>query len=265
MSSTQRIVSADSIAESGTVEYLALTYFQPGDADTQPPGLTAQNEEDWSRHVPFEDLPLLFRQTITLTRRLGFNYLWIDILCTQPPSASPSADRTTAFTNAHCTISAPGPPNTHSPLFTHRAPTFPHFACALRSSRTRTLVVLPSSQYYTSHAFAQDVDEAPLYHTSAAARCDRLASRRVLHFGARFVFFECATHVASETEPGGVEWREKRRRTLVARVLRRAEEETRLSGKAFVSLFNPVDGLAAHVRTVASNTSSHTSAAEQEC
>jgi hypothetical protein len=42
---------------------------------------TSANIDERSQCVPFESMPATFRDAVTLTRRLGYRYLWIDSLC----------------------------------------------------------------------------------------------------------------------------------------------------------------------------------------
>ena len=47
-----------------------------------PYATTRANLEAYKTVVPVDDLPKSFQDAITLTRRMGLRYLWIDALCT---------------------------------------------------------------------------------------------------------------------------------------------------------------------------------------
>lgn len=58
--------------------YIALSHCWGGPIT---PMLTSQTIDHFQDRLPFLELPANFRDAITITRRLGFRYLWIDSLC----------------------------------------------------------------------------------------------------------------------------------------------------------------------------------------
>ncbi|KEY69346.1 hypothetical protein S7711_09739 [Stachybotrys chartarum IBT 7711] len=59
-------------------EYMTLSHCWGGRVTTI---LTADTINIYTSYLPFEELPANFRDAITITRRLGVRYLWIDSLC----------------------------------------------------------------------------------------------------------------------------------------------------------------------------------------
>lgn len=61
-----------------TAPYLALSYCwgKKGNLTTTPSTLVER-----TRGIPWDILPTTFQEAITLTRKLGFRYIWIDALC----------------------------------------------------------------------------------------------------------------------------------------------------------------------------------------
>ena len=45
------------------------------------PKLSKDNIDKYRRGIDVNDLPLVFRDSIDMCRRIGFSYLWIDALC----------------------------------------------------------------------------------------------------------------------------------------------------------------------------------------
>jgi hypothetical protein len=60
--------------------YCALSHMW-GPVDKQPLRTTRANLSDRTAAIPFEQLPLTFRDTVMLARGIGIEYVWIDSLC----------------------------------------------------------------------------------------------------------------------------------------------------------------------------------------
>ena len=58
-------------------KYVALSHCW---GTKQRTSTTCENQKMYEKGIPAEDLSLNFRDAITITRRLGFKYLWIDAL-----------------------------------------------------------------------------------------------------------------------------------------------------------------------------------------
>lgn len=84
--------------------------------------LLESNMELFSRSIPTEQLPQTFSDAITITRRLGYRYLWIDSLCIiqelKSDWISESAIMSEIYRGSTCTISAFGAKNSHDGCFT---------------------------------------------------------------------------------------------------------------------------------------------------
>jgi hypothetical protein len=72
-----RLILTDQTVPDQTT-YLTLTHCWGG---TAPLTTTRQNLCDMLQIVPFQYLPKTFQDAIRTTKRLGFEYLWIDSLC----------------------------------------------------------------------------------------------------------------------------------------------------------------------------------------
>lgn len=58
--------------------YIALSYCW---GSTNPAVTTRHNLKERVKEIPFSDLPRTVHDAITVTRRLGIRFLWVDVLC----------------------------------------------------------------------------------------------------------------------------------------------------------------------------------------
>jgi len=66
------------LTEGRVFKYLALSYCW---GTKQPVVTKEKNLNDHLRSLPISMLPYTIRDAITITRRLGVEYLWVDALC----------------------------------------------------------------------------------------------------------------------------------------------------------------------------------------
>lgn len=71
---------------------------------------TTENMKSMEARIPFSDLSKTFRDAVTLTRKLGQRYLWIDSLCIVQDDtedwAREAADMAKVYGNSYCTLAA---------------------------------------------------------------------------------------------------------------------------------------------------------------
>ncbi|KAG4436101.1 hypothetical protein IFR05_008421 [Cadophora sp. M221] len=88
-------------------EYLALSYIWGG---PQEIATTIATLPEWKHGIPVDTLPLTLQDAITVTRQLGFRYLWVDALCIiQDDAADKAAEINrmgTIYKNSTLTIAA---------------------------------------------------------------------------------------------------------------------------------------------------------------
>jgi len=166
---------------------------------------TRSTYEERKRRIAWEDLSNTFRDAISLTRTLGFKYIWIDSLCIVQDDYRDweieSANMASVYRNSHLTIAATRSANGHGGLF----------------SRTEDFEVFgktPDGEDYflyfreriDHHIENSESDEFPgyptlTYHpllTRAWVYQERMLSPRVLHFGRYEVSFECRSLIQCE-------------------------------------------------------------------
>jgi hypothetical protein len=107
-------------AGNGSGPYVALSHCW-GDDEHPPLTTTKGTFEARKRGISLAELPQTFRDAILLTRKLGFDYLWIDSLCIIQDDESDwiiqSAQMAGVYQGAILTISADGAQNSHEGLF----------------------------------------------------------------------------------------------------------------------------------------------------
>lgn len=146
------------------------------------------------------DLPKTFQDAISITRRLGVEFIWIDSLCIIQDSvedwqreASMMED---IYKNAQLNIAATGSSDGNGGCFGTRDP--------LLIQRTHVSAgwTWASGNYriYDSAVWRHGVNRAPL-NTRAWVVQERILARRILHYGAYQVYWECNEKLACEAFP----------------------------------------------------------------
>ena len=166
--------------------YVTLSYCWGGKSGVK---LTMSTLESFTTALPFDDLPRTIRDAIIATRKLDFQYLWVDSLCIVQDSASDwtteAASMGDIYKNCVLTIAATGASNNEEGLFAERDPlTF--LPCRmLKEAADTDLFVCPNKYDFTPTWFYK----APL-HERAWVLQERLLSPRTANFGAS-VMWEC--------------------------------------------------------------------------
>jgi hypothetical protein len=97
------------ISNGGCGSYIELRYYW---GSTNPAVMTRQSLKDHIREIAFSGLPRTIQDLISITRRLGVQFLWVDALCIVQDSISgedwihESSKMATIYGNAYLTIAA---------------------------------------------------------------------------------------------------------------------------------------------------------------
>jgi hypothetical protein len=220
------------------IEYFALSYCQTSNGLLASQKLTLDKKDKWKSQINQNELPLTFQHAIHLTRKLELKYLWVDALCVIQDSREDqrleSSNVGKVFANAYCTIATSA--NANGGCFSNRTSSLLEFPCYLRFSKNTALTIRSQRDTYSPDSFAKEVDHKNLSSQSWGFQ-ERLLSRRILHFGSKFVFLECNTHIASEAMTAGQPFQE--RQWIWER---RKRKNYQLQSNAFHTVFNPVTG-----------------------
>ena len=168
--------------------------------------------------IPFYSLSQNLQDAITITLGLGFSYIWIDSLCiiqydhSQETNADTSVEEQDwktesqkmggVYSGAACTIASTASATSAGGCF-HKRTLKNLRPCKVGVSSQDALV--PDWIYVRADDifdFEHGVDLAPL-NTRGWVMQERLLSRRILHFGANMIYWECCRRSASELNPAG--------------------------------------------------------------
>ncbi|KAK3503959.1 heterokaryon incompatibility protein-domain-containing protein [Neurospora crassa] len=161
--------------------------------------------------IPLDSMPQLFRDTISIARLLGTQYLWIDSLCIfqdkddKTDWAHEASLMEKVYSYSYCNISAADAENCSRSLFNARDP---------QSINPKTLTldivsdeiggVIPVQFYVLNCDSWLEQVSAALVNTRAWVLQERILAPRVLHFGKRQLMWECCEVDASEVFPHGL-------------------------------------------------------------
>jgi hypothetical protein len=179
-------------------KYLALSHCWGG-ADILR--LNEKSLKCFAKAIPEGKLPLTFRDAITITRRLGYRYLWIDSLCIIQDSARDwereSSIMGDIYRGSDCTISALGAKDSHGGCFTTRNP-LRFRPCRLTGEANKEALVARGATLKYSR-------QGHLF-TRAWVFQERMLSPRTLHYGSKAISWECIECDATEPFPKGDTW-----------------------------------------------------------
>jgi hypothetical protein len=160
--------------------------------------------DDRKGGITWSDLSQTFQDAITLTRRLGFQYIWIDSLCIIQDSAEDwqleSARMASIYSNGFLTIAGTKSPNGRGGLFTSTpdycvsglTPDGEEYCVYFRERIDHQIDnILESARMTSSTTYYPLLSRAWVYQ-------ERMLSTRVLHFGWYEAFFECKSMVRCE-------------------------------------------------------------------
>ena len=154
-----------------------------------------ENLEEHFRAIPHEKLPKTFRDAVTITRALGFVYLWIDSLCIIQDKRSDweieCSQMDQVFQNSSLTIAAPDAANAIMGMLHDRIPPKLGY-CSFPTPPGKSdgeLLIGPDI------GFIEHGDYIGGRRTILSSRAwvlqERLMSPRVLFFGAKQLYYEC--------------------------------------------------------------------------
>ncbi|KAK0611629.1 heterokaryon incompatibility protein-domain-containing protein [Immersiella caudata] len=177
--------------------------------------LLASNLACCCNHIDFSSLSRNVQDAITVTLALGYSYIWIDSLCIiqyDPPNSSDTSWKTdwdaeapkmgSVYSNAACTIASTGFDTSAGGCFHGREMST---LLPIKIGVSSSDALLPYFIYIRRDdiaEFTRGVDLAPL-NTRGWVMQERLLSRRLLHFGADIMFWECCGRAASELNSQG--------------------------------------------------------------
>lgn len=161
--------------------------------------MTSSNIEAHTRHIPFSDLNKTFQDAVVIMRKLGFCYLWIDLLCIIQDSKDDwrmQAGRIASiYSGSELTLSTTQATSGDSGLF------YPRSECRKLSSHVSTLNRHAEGRWVmrrrSAALFSGDVLEGHLNSWRWILR-EWLLSNRTLHFCKDQLYWEYKESVWKE-------------------------------------------------------------------
>ncbi|KAI8965116.1 heterokaryon incompatibility protein-domain-containing protein [Daldinia sp. FL1419] len=204
------------------IKYLAFSHCW-GDQAKMRFKLLASNVEACHDSIDFSGLSKNMQDAITITLSLGMSYVWIDSLCIiqkddtgkevgevaqvwENDWKTEAKKMGSVYAGAECTIASTGSSESTGGCFHERNVTSLE-PCKIGVS---SLDGLCASWIFARRDdvfdFERSVDLAPL-NTRGWVMQERLLSRRILHFGAEAIYWECCGRSASELNPHGYSYK----------------------------------------------------------
>lgn len=168
---------------------------------------TGDTLQTWKREIPWKLLPQSFRDAVTVVRRLGVRYLWIDSLCIVQDDAEDwrreSSKMTAVYQNAYLTIAATRLEGSEHSIYTKLTEQYrgqeilykdkDGNACIAYCRRSLPHWFVPDARFpdFPAELGFPLLKRAWVYQ-------ERLLSPRVLHFGTHELMWECMENYSCE-------------------------------------------------------------------
>jgi hypothetical protein len=144
--------------------------------------------------IQVNQLPLLFLDAITVARKLGVRWLWIDSLCIiQDDKADweqEAAKMGDIFSHAYCTLAASSAQNCYETLLVRRP-------SAIYINLLDGVVRLDTNTHKIDVDFGWAVERGHLSERAWIFQ-ERMLSKRTIHFTARHTYWECGSVIRDE-------------------------------------------------------------------
>lgn len=180
-------------------KYLTLSHCWGG-ADIVK--LKLNNLGSFQNRISLAVLPKTFQDAIIITRRLGYEYLWIDSLCIIQDSPEDWSKESKImgfiYRQSVCTIAALAAQNSHHGCFTRRNPLY-YRHCRILGTSEKGVYVMGSAtpKMWVTGGYGEP---CKLNRRGWVVQ-ERLLSPRTLYFGPRSIGWECVQCEATENEP----------------------------------------------------------------
>lgn len=193
----------DCRAELPSVPYVALSH-RWGKAKFMTLGF--ENINALKLSIPFNALSKTFQHAISVTLKLGYNYLWIDSLCIIQDSnddwLNEASSMNEVYQNSHFTISANTSRSLTNGLISVRCSD--HVSCLYHDVRFKSRSqATKEARIVDLTLWSSLIRDTPLSRRGWILQ-ERLLSPRVLHFTNSQLAWECDELEACQTYPKGI-------------------------------------------------------------
>lgn len=165
--------------------------------ESQPVKTTLATLQERKREIPWFSLPRTFQDAITITRRRGIQYIWIDSLCIIQDDPDDWRNEASlmcnVYQNAWLNLAATKSSDCHGGLFS----TIPQTEITFTNGLCRFNVCARQAIEHSKLLPGEGDASFPLLSRGWVYQ-ERLLARRVLHFGPQEMFWECQEELACE-------------------------------------------------------------------
>ncbi|KAL8709892.1 MAG: hypothetical protein Q9225_007388 [Loekoesia sp. 1 TL-2023] len=200
-SSGYRLRLNSEATNSAVTKYVTLSHCWGA---IQPLTLKIENLDELTQNIAFHALPQTFRDAVSATCQLGYQYLWIDSLCIIQDSEEDWLKEAAAMMEVcrHCmlNLSAQDSKDSTEGLFSQHTmrvvkPLVWESKC--KGIPNRLFFLCPTK-------FWKDQVSNSNLSSRAWVMQEKLLAPRVLHFGKQQIFWECQEFRGCESAPGGI-------------------------------------------------------------
>ncbi|KAM7199009.1 Heterokaryon incompatibility protein (HET) domain containing protein [Rhypophila sp. PSN 637] len=186
--------------------YITLSY-RWGDPSKMPIKLTQDTLERLRNGISVDSLPRTFQDAVTVTRNLGYRYLWIDSLCILQDSVEDwqkaVIEMPDIYNHAELNICGPAAADCTAG-FLHDRKLSPeskavHVSWRISQGRSRQTLRLIYRGYLPDSGEPPHSEPNSALATRGWILQERLLSQRMLYFGSRNMYWECNTYSSYET------------------------------------------------------------------
>ena len=168
-----------------------------------PSKLLTDNYETFKKEIPTVELPKTFLDSISLTRRLGLRYIWIDAWCILQDSKADWKHEARimgqVYSNSYLNIAASASSDGQGGLFRRRDP-LAAASCIIKPS-------WPQWSHNPLVCYNKVGTHSELYRSVLNERAwvlqERLLASRAVNFTQKEIWWTCRTITASESYPNG--------------------------------------------------------------
>jgi hypothetical protein len=182
--------------------YVALSHCW---GNIQPVRLLEATFDEMRKSISYDSLPKTFQDAIHIVQRLKVQYLWIDSLCIIQDSPKDWEEESDLMSLVYCNcflnVAATAAVDGSIGLFFERDTS--KIRPLKLKIRTNLSEELQSYHVVDDRLWEAGVELAPLNQRAWVCQ-ERIISPRTLHFGSEQLFWECRSHSACESLPGGI-------------------------------------------------------------
>ena len=181
-------------------DYIALSYCWGNVSDGKPLTTTLSSISSMKERLEWNVLPALFKDVITIARKLGVQYIWIDSLCIIQDSKEDweieSSKMASYYGNAYITLAADMTTNPYQTILVARDEYLLSQRFEVEDGRGGLTFIEVRNHDYS---FRTNFSRITKLHDRAWVFQESVLSPRIIHYTSGALFWECQKGVKSES------------------------------------------------------------------